>query len=451
MSELDPDGVIFEASSVVDPVGKVFHLDGRIFRAITAPYAEFVDRTLTLAQHSDWYDRGLVRTFRTDFTFPGYPLVIEHQRVPFVTLRGEWSGEGLRSAALCMLGLSAGLMRSNLCLKDAHPWNVLFDGTFPVFIDWGSIRPVEELNWKFWYTQFRQKVLAPLYLFSIGEHRIARAMLREHRVGVGNEIVDLPGTRELPDIPNRIAEQADPSPTTSTFEALAEYIYGLNLPRVDGEWSNYGQPGFVDLGNLNALREKDRVVSRILEKDPGKTLIDIGTNNGLHAEIGTALGKKVVACDIEETCLNLLFLKANSAKLDILPLYYDFLWPIGSSGLFNSIPSAEERLRCDTALVMAVTHHLAFKQHVSFEAMGRGIQNLTGKLAIVEFVPPDDQHVSLWSPERLPWYTLDRFLSAMQMYFECYTVIPSDPRPRSIVVLERPKRSPLMPSVVRRT
>ena len=156
MKELSFDDVFFETGSVVDPVGKVFHFDGRIFRAITAPYADFVERTIEHASKAKWFDLGLVPTWRTGYSLPGYPLVIEHKRIPFITLRGEWSGEGLRNAALCILNLNAELLRSNLCLKDAHPWNILFYGPKPYFIDWGSIVPLDELNWKFWYRQFRQ-------------------------------------------------------------------------------------------------------------------------------------------------------------------------------------------------------------------------------------------------------------------------------------------------------
>jgi hypothetical protein len=437
LTELSLDEVYFEPGSVVDPVGKIFHYDGRIFRAVTAPYAQFVKHTIEIASQEKWSDVGLVVTRRTSFSLPGYSLVIEHKRVPFITLRGEWSGEGLRNAALCILKVSAALLCSNLCLKDAHPWNILFDGTKPYFVDWGSIRPSIELNWEFWYRQFRQFLLAPLYAFSIGEHRIARAMLREHNVGVGNEIIQLPNTCDLPEAPRHIAESASSPPSPATFEALANYVAALNIPHIEGEWTAYAQPQLPSEANHNALREKDRIVHRMIEQDSGKTLIDIGTNNGLHSEIAAALGKRVLACDVEETCLNSLYVRNHKRESDILPLYHDFLWPIGTSGILNTIPAAEDRLACDTILMMAVTHHLAFKQHVSFEVMARGISCLAKRRAIVEFVPAEDEHVALWSPERLPWYSLDNFITAMRQYFNSYSIVASDPLPRCVVLLEK--------------
>jgi hypothetical protein len=437
MKELNLDEIYFEPGSVVDQVGKVFHFERRIFRAITPLYADFVESAIELASQKKWSNEGLVPTWRTDYRLPGYPLIIEHQKIPFVTIRGEWCGEGLRNAALCILNVSAALLRSNLCLKDAHPWNILFTGTKPYFIDWGSIVPSNELNWEFWYQQFRQYLLAPLHAFSLGEHRIARAMLREHKVGVGNEIIFSQSMATLPETPRHIAQSAGASPSPATFESLANYVATLDIPYIEGEWTAYAQPKLPSESDQSALREKDRIVHRILEQDAGNTLIDIGTNNGLHSEIAASLGKRVIACDIEESCLNSLYARSDKTGADILPLFHDFLWPIGTSGILNTIPAAEERVACDTALVMAVTHHLAFKQHVSFEAMAQGISKLAKHRAIVEFVPAEDVHVALWSPERLPWYNLNNFIAAMTRYFNSHFIVASEPHPRCIIVFDK--------------
>lgn len=437
MTILSSEQIQFEPGSVVDPVGKVFRMEDRVFRAIAEGYGESVRQTVDLAHRHDWFSAGLVRTSLTEYSTSGSSMILEHERVPFNTVRGEWAGEGLRAAAICIMELQSKLLRSGFCLKDAHPWNVLFDGPSPRFIDWGSIRPAAELNIEFWYGQFRQYLLAPLYAFAVGEHRIARAMLREHRVGVGNEIMGRPEFAGLPDQPRLMLEATDNPLDSRLFDSFGHYIEEMTLPQVHGEWATYEQPSFTSDPSLSSLREKDRIVHGLLAADAGETLIDIGTNNGLHSEIAAVLGKRVLACDIEESCLNSLYLRVRDRGADILPLYHDFLWPIGTSGILNSIPAAEDRLRCDTLLMMAVTHHLAFKHHVSFEAMARGIDRLARRKAIVEFVPPTDVHVAQWDPGSLPWYCLDNFLSAMTVYFDRYTIVPSEPVPRCVVVFER--------------
>ncbi|QJR16489.1 hypothetical protein DSM104440_03324 [Usitatibacter palustris] len=419
---------------MVDPVGRVFHREGRVFRAISPPYGAFVRDIVARAPARGWLEAGLVPTWTTDLQVQGFETVVEHKRIPFVTLRGEWSGEGLRAAALCILQLQAALLRDGLCLKDAHPWNVLFDGPVPRFIDWGSIRPASELNREFWYQEFRRFLLAPLYLFSRGRHRLARTMLREHSMGAGNELIDLPALRRWPRAPATLSAVNDPF--EQVVDRLADYVEQLRLPDVPGEWEKYPQPAFEGLRDMSRLRLKDRLVHQVLENDPGKTLLDIGTNGGLHALIGVALGKTALACDIEETCLNRLYLGAAHAQANVLPLYHDFLWPIGESGLFNAIPGAMSRLRCDTVLAMAITHHIALRYHVSLESIADNLHRMCRRRLIVEFVPAQDVHVATWS-ERFPdWYRLEVFVAALSKRFADVTVLPSDPAPRVVLVCE---------------
>ena len=441
MRELPVSECEFEPGSVVDPVGRVFKHQGRMYRGIYAPYVDTVLQVLSLAEANQWFDQGLIPTWRADFNLSGYPLVIEHKRVPFVTLRSEWCGEGLKEAALCYLRVAAMLAEFQLCLKDAHPWNVLFDNTTPHMIDWGSIRPISELNWSCWYFQFRKYFLIPLYLFSLGQAALARAMLREHHVGVGNVIIDMPFTQRIPEEPYHIFQRRSQIPPRRVFESLADYASSLSLPRVEGKWISYEQPRFSSLTDQNNLRTKDQIVLRLIESDPYSTVLDIGCNYGLHSEMGAGLGKRVVALDIEETCLNDLFLRSRHTRRDILPLYVDFLWPVGESGFMNTIPSAQDRLACDTCLVMALVHHLVFKHYSSLYAIARNIWRFTRHRAIVEFVPPEDWHVAQWAPERLPWYNTESFVAAMLEYFDRYTTIPSEPAPRQILVFEGKKYS----------
>lgn len=437
MIQLSEHDIRFEPSSVVDPVGRIFHYQGRIMRGVRREAAGIMNEILECAERRRWFDLGLVETWRTDYAIAGYPLVLEHRRIPFLTIRAEWPGEALKNAALCYLRIAAALTEDGYCLKDAHTWNVLFDGSKPYVIDWGSIRPLAELDWEFWYFQFRKYFLAPLHLFSIGQAEIARALVREHVVGVGNIIIDHPMTRSIPEMPYQIFQRHTISTIRQAFEDLGAYVAGLSLPHVAGQWSSYEQPDFRGLEHLEHLRIKDRLIHELMSDDPGTTVLDLGCNLGLHSRICAALGKRVVAADVEETCINSLYLEAQRADADILTTYIDVLWPIGDSGVLSSIPSVYQRLQCDTVLVMALSHHLAFKHHVTFEALGRLVSNFTRRRAIIEFVPPDDQHVVPWGPERLPWYNLDEFLSSMLGYFQKYTVFHSGTAPRIVVVFEK--------------
>lgn len=426
----------FDPGSAVDPVGRVFRYKGRIFRGIYRTNKDVALSVLSAAQTNHWFNEGLIPTWEADFFLPDFPLVLEHKRIPFVTIRSEWPAEGLKEAALCYLRVASTIAEAGYCLKDAHPWNVLFEKTTPYVIDWGSIRPLSELNLDFWYFQFRKYFLMPLCLFSLKQAKLARAFLREHNIGVGNYIIDLPFTNPFPERPYRIWQNKALLSLSRFFEELADYVSTLSFPPVGGEWVNYEQPRFQPMEDSETIRQKDRIVQRLIAEDPYPTVLDIGCNYGLHSEISASLGKQVVAVDAEEQCTNDLFLRTKKTGRDILVLFMDFLWPNGDSGIVNSIPSAHRRLACDTTLAMALVHHLVFKQYVNFDSIAYNMSNFTRNKAIVEFVPADDEHVSKWSPERFPWYNLENFIKAMLKYFRRYSVIPSDPAPRKIVIFE---------------
>ena len=435
----------FETSSGVDPVGRLFSYKNALYRGIAASFTEFVLSTLAIAEERRWFDLGLVYTWPTSYSLPQFPLVIGHRRVPFVTVRGEWPAEALRQATLCFLKLASELDECGLCFKDAHTWNILFEGTRPIFVDWGSIRPKKELNWEFWFFQFRKYFLMPLFLFSLGQDRLARALVREHSVGVGNELIDHRWTSPIPFKAFRIYRRHRRESSRWAYDKLAKYVAALRFPHPDqSDWAHHEQLTLPNESASDNLRRKELLIHRLLEDDPATTVLDLGCNYGRYSEMATRLKKTVLAVDTKEICLDALYLRARQQAQDILPLYIDILWPIGESGYMLGLPSALERLRCDTVLALDLVHHLSFKFGLNFETLGRTMSRLARIKAIVEFVPVEDIRMAQWSPEHLPWYRLDYFLDAMSKYFDSVTVINSEPSPRVLVVLEGPRSSRLL-------
>lgn len=61
--------------------------------------------------------------------------IVEHERVPFTSYPYEWPAEMLYAAAELTLDLAEKSLDDGLGLKDATPYNVLFKGPQPVFVD----------------------------------------------------------------------------------------------------------------------------------------------------------------------------------------------------------------------------------------------------------------------------------------------------------------------------
>ena len=125
--------VVFHPDSGRDPDGRIFAWEGEMLRAISDARTPFFRRLLADGVARDLAGRGLlVPATPTDLTLEGYGLVVRHPTIPFVSRPTEWLPEMLRDAALTTLDLLEALADYGLTLKDAHPWNVLFDGATPV-------------------------------------------------------------------------------------------------------------------------------------------------------------------------------------------------------------------------------------------------------------------------------------------------------------------------------
>ena len=419
------DGWSLEPASVVDPIGRVVRSEGRVGRAISRRYIEETKNLLALAEQRRWFDAGLVHTKTSSEGFKDFELVLEHERVPFVTQRGEWSAIGLQRAALCVLTLSLRLLDDGFFVQDPHSWNVLFDATTPRFVDFTSVRPVSEVNSQAWFDQFKHYFLAPLLLFEEGKDGLARQLTHERMNGVGLWTLQncAPSIVQLPDFTEYGRE---------ALERLVHLIEGLRFAHAGGEWHDYAQPR-----EQQDFRSKDNQVFEILNRLNFASAIDIGANKGLHAFMCANLGAKAIACDIEEGCVNDLFIAAEARSADILPLVLDIVNFPGTNGAFNTQPAANERLRCDLVIALALVHHVSFRRRFYPDVLLNGIVSFTRESALIEFVPDDDWHVAQWGLPPLDNYSFDGFQTILRQHFHDVEYVPIDPAPRGLFVCQR--------------
>src|SRR4030095_1099647 len=108
---LSPQQVNWLRSRNMDPNGRVFRFEGDYYRAI---YPHRVAHVLEL------FDKGVVReltesgflipTERTDWSLPGYGLILKHRRLPWATKSFEWPWGLVRDAALVALDINLALL-----------------------------------------------------------------------------------------------------------------------------------------------------------------------------------------------------------------------------------------------------------------------------------------------------------------------------------------------------
>src|SRR5690242_4804007 len=117
-----------------DPGGRVMIRDGRVLRELNAGGLVCLDAALQSPAIAAALDRGrFVRSSvieRSDSA-----ALVEHERIWFPSFPYEWPPEMLYEAGALTIELALALAAETRGLKDATPFNILFRGPAPVFVD----------------------------------------------------------------------------------------------------------------------------------------------------------------------------------------------------------------------------------------------------------------------------------------------------------------------------
>ena len=316
--QIPSDEINFEPQSYGDPNGRVFGWQDQIYRGIkrqkTDFYKELVNSALiqTLIQK-----QVLIPTEITNLQLLNYGLVLKHKKLPIISYAFEWSFDALKDAALVILSLQAELSKNGLTLQDAHPWNVLFDGSHPLFVDFCSIVPAVDRSWRA-YDEFRRFFLNPLRLMSEGQGRIARWLLHDDNAGVsdyefscildGKRLNNLKqqARRWLRPVRAALHESLSPSVrsaikkvitrrgeafTSDSLEETRRQIEALQLPSKNTIWSDYFRDYFsIPFVPSPEWSPKEHSVHQVLCKLKPSSVLDIGCNTGWYSQLAASMG-----------------------------------------------------------------------------------------------------------------------------------------------------------------
>src|SRR5580700_2712248 len=125
-------------ASFRDPGGRVVIRDGRVFREVASPGLACLDAALNSpAVRAQIERRRFVRT--EILARDASSATLEHEAIPFPSFPYEWPAEMLYEAGALTIELALALAVEGRGLKDATPFNVLYRGASPVFVDLLSV------------------------------------------------------------------------------------------------------------------------------------------------------------------------------------------------------------------------------------------------------------------------------------------------------------------------
>jgi hypothetical protein len=401
--------VQFHPHSFADPDGRLFSLDGGLYRAISHEKTPFFARLYEDGTIPELVNRGLlVGSEPADLVLDGYGMVLRHDAVPFVSYPNEWCPAMLKDAALTYLDLLKELIQKSLTLKDTHPWNLLFVGTRPVWVDLTSITALKPHSSCPDELKFCRYYLHPLILMSQGQERIARYLLPDYDgirltdfsllTSQTNSPVSL-ATRFKSGLKRRVPERCrKPLRDIVRFtQSIIRKPGGLgeanthleNLARVRRQVEAVKLPP-VPKAPDNLDPEMQRCLLEIVSQLGPASILIIGAKTLWYPNLASQFGSRVVVFDKDSAYVEQLYRAGHDRNAEILPLVMDITDPTPSRGLSNHVSiAAADRFQCDLVVAIALLNPLMQERHLRFDQVVDGLNQFSKRWLILDYNPAE--------------------------------------------------------------
>ena len=450
------------SGSFRDPSGFLFRRDGVLYRQVNAAYRPHYDKLIIGGLYEALNGGGLLIPHRVSQAAPlvaeNAYVVIEPQEVPFISYPYEWCFSQLKNAALATLNIQKLAMEHGMSLKDASAYNIQIVQGKPVLIDTLSFEIYTPGKPWTAYRQFCRHFLAPLSLMAYVEPRIS-LMLRDFIDGIPIELASaiLPWRTRMKlglgihiHLHARSSAKYDRKKITPVkgqfnrnamlglIDQLEGMVKSLCWRPAGTEWADYYNDTNYD---SDATRHKTTVIENYLNQLNPATVWDLGANDGRYSRLAVKKGCFTCAFDVDPAAVEQNYRQMVKAReINMLPLVMDLTNPSPGLGWKTTErQSLFDRGPADVVMALALVHHLAIGNNVPLPSIAEFLY-LTGKNAIVEFVPKDDDQVSRLLVVRedvFPDYTQAHFEFAMANWFSIINKTAIEGSRRVMYLLKR--------------
>jgi len=408
----------------IDPVGNIFFWQNRVFRAINENYLIDTKRLLSSGLINELVQKRLLveTTIADDLALEGYSLILEHEKITYISSPYEWTFNMLKDVAIAYLEIFQICKKYGYVLKDGHLLNFTFVNYHPVFFDLGSIVKGKS---DYALLEFYNSVIIPLKIWSKGDFYLANLILRDdyshNRFLPSKSLLNHKTLRSfvpfsekflfcfLFKVINRITKIMlnKNIPPISCFSGknLLKKILRIRRKPVETTWSKY-HDAYSDNTNIR--------FNRIIEVIRGlglKSMIDLAGNKGCFSILVSRRTniRQIYCTDYDESAVDALYLimKKNEPK-NITPMLLNFVCPILSN---------REAPKADIAVALAVTHHLLLTQSFTIDKIFDRIAAYSNRFVLIEFMP-----LGLWDGKNSTgapaWYNIDWFRDNFKKKFK---------------------------------
>jgi hypothetical protein len=356
-------------TSGLDDVGKVFRWQKHIYRGIYASYSEFYKEIFSSPLGDDLINLGLIPTQIAPYHLDGFKIILEHKTVPFISYPTEWCSAMWKDAALLTCDIQLCLLKSGYSLKDAHPWNVLFDGCKQKFVDIGSISGKSDEKIHFFIKDFRSTFLNPLLLKQGNFSRLVNAMMIndmgiEHNLSLYRMLFNRIPFRHI------LYHKKQERKINNIWRKSPKMALKLLRNQVISIPTHFKtilpEPNNKKIINEFDIKSMSYAFETLLEELQPKTVLDIYADTSCFCETASRKGARVIAAHTDESEIEKIYLRARKEKLNILPILLDICNPTLSHGPWGMCENAQTRLKSDLVIAFNYIGFLIEKKKKNF-------------------------------------------------------------------------------------
>jgi len=467
-----------------DDQGTVFDVDDFVLREVLP---EFKDKALNIYNQYVKFNlkkNGIVDTSLASLYGPNY---FKHKK-HLITYPHEWTANMFKDVVLFHLDLFLDLDKFGLALKDAHPHNILFDDNTFVFVDFLSLSELNDLKTEQSLIEFAGSKEDPRFkdprfiIFDemfFPEFFVPLVLMYRKEYAKARHIVCYRGRNcegKVPSWDDLDRDKIDKQYFLNLIENLKfkwflkrkrklvfkdfctevkRFIQDMNVTPPARIYDTYYKDKKENLSFefSDDWKDKQKSVYRVIKEIKPKTVLDVGANTGWFSILAAKESARVVATDIEESSIDLLYSDLKKNDLNIIPLMlpfedltkevfgaYDKRLDFKNPRKNPIFSKATKRLQSDMVLFLALMHHLVLGGIVDLKTMFNILSELTKKVLVLEYVGLDDHLVKL-NPSSFTKnrddYSLDKVIAKGKEFFKGVEILDSTPPTRKMLVFKK--------------
>lgn len=429
-------------SSFRDPSGYVFIENNTVKRVINPIYFEQFNSLAESGFYNLLFEKKYLIPHKI-FSANQSKIIIEAQKIRFMSYPYEWSFLQYKHAALLTLKIQKLCLEHNFTLKDASAFNITFHAGKPVFIDTLSFDFYHQNNpWRA-YKQFIMHFLGPLVLAKyFGQEYLKTLSYNLEGISLSKLSKLLPFKSYLsPTLLTNIhllskydkkyesdkktvSNNLSKASQIKLIDGLYDYILNLSINEKT-EWDHYyNQINYND----TAYQFKKNFVKDWFLTIKGETLIDIGGNDGTFSRELKEQANLLIVADADANAVEQNYRKViNTKEKIILPIVADVLNPVANYGFNNeerfSFIDRVKESNLDGCLALAVIHHITLSGNIPFSLSAQFFSKMATNL-LIEFPTRNDSWVQFLLDSKrefrthFDFYNEENFESEYAIYFE---------------------------------